>query len=89
MLFKNQRKSEKWWGKRWEFKKRIGEQFRKTVENECFGKIPPLSHQCPKTYRKSEKMFEEILRNSEEISEKVSKKIWEIFLPGYLLFKGV
>ena len=34
-------------------------------------------------------MFEEILRNSEEISEKVSKKIWEIFLPGYLLFKGV
>ena len=29
-------------------------------------------------------MFEEILRNSEEIS----KKIWEIFLPGGFHLKG-
>ena len=39
VLFKNERRSEKWWGKLWRFKKKIGEQLRKTVENGCFGKI--------------------------------------------------
>ena len=34
----------------------------------------PLPRQCPKTYRKSEKIFVEILSNSEGISE----KFWEI-----------
>ena len=29
VLFKNQRKSEKWWGKRWEFKKKLGRNFEK------------------------------------------------------------
>ena len=80
VLFKNQRKSEKLWGKPWEFKKRIGDQFRKTVRKWVLRKNLPFSHPRPKTYRKSQKMFEEILRNSDEIS----KKIWEIFLPGYL-----
>ena len=37
----------------------------------------PLSHRCPKTYRK-------FLRKS----EKISKKIWEIFLPGILEFQN-
>ena len=44
-------------------KKRIGEQFRKTVENECFGKI---SHFLMNVSKPTEN-----LRNSEEIFEKV------------------
>ena len=48
VLFKNQRKFEKWWGKRWEFKKRIGEKFRKTVENECFWEISHFLINVPK-----------------------------------------
>ena len=82
VLFKNQRKSEKLWGKPWEFKKRIGEQFRKTVRKWVLRKNLPFSHPRPKTYRKSEKMFEEILKKFLKKSEKISKKIWEIFLPG-------
>ena len=56
-------------------KKRIGEQFRKTVRKLVLRKNLPFSHPRPKTYRNSEKMFEQILRNSEEIS----KKVWENF----------
>ena len=78
VLFENKRKFVNWWGKRWEFKKKnwgaIPINYRKWVLRRNL----PLSHQCPKTYRKSEKMFEEILRNSDEISDEV----WEIFLPG-------
>ena len=64
VLFENRRKSEKWWGKRWEFKKTIWQQFRKTVENECFGKIshflinvPKATKNLRKFLRKSEKYF--------------------------------
>ena len=56
-------------------KTRIGEQFLKTVRKWVFRKNLPFSHQCPKIYRKSEKMFQEFLINSEEIS----KKVWENF----------
>ena len=59
---------------------RIKKKYRKWV----LRKNLPVSHQCPKTYRKSEKMFEEILKKFRRKSEKISKKIWEIFLPGEL-----
>ena len=59
VLFTNQRKSEKWWRKRWEFKKGIGEKFRKTAENECFGKISLFLINVPKPTEN----FEECLRN--------------------------
>ena len=86
VLFQNQRKSEKWRGKRWEFKKRIGEKFRKNVENECFGKISHFLINVPKhteNMRKCLKKFWEILNKFLRMSEKISKKIWEIFLPGF------
>ena len=73
VLFKNQRKSEKWWGKRWEFNKRIGEQSRKAVENECFGKIFHFLTHVPKpteNLRKCLKKFWEILRKLLRKSEK-------------------
>ena len=38
----------------------------------------PLPHQCPKTCRKSEKIFVEILSNSEGNSEKFWENFWEI-----------
>ena len=80
VLFKNQRQSEKWWGKRWEFKKRIGEKVRKTVENECFGKISHFLINVPKPTENLGKFLKKFLRKS----EKISKKIWEIFLPGHM-----
>ena len=75
VLFKNQRKSEKWWEKLWELKKKkkIGEQFRKTVENECFGKISHFLINVPKpteNLRKCLKKFWDILRKFLRKSEK-------------------
>ena len=66
VLFENQRKSEKWWGKRWEFKKRIREQFRKTVKNECFGKISEFLINVPKPIEYLRKFLKKFLRNSEK-----------------------
>ena len=46
-----------------EFKKRIGEQFRKTVDNECFGTISHFLINVPKpteNLRKSKKISETI-----------------------------
>ena len=88
VLFKNQRQSEKWRGKGWELKKKIGEKFRKTVENECFGKISHFLINVPKpteNLRKFLKKFWQILKKFLRKSEKISKKIWEIFLPGRVL----
>ena len=85
VLFENQKKSEKWSEKRWEFKKKIEDQFRKTVENERFGKISHFLINVPKrteNLRKCLKKFWEILNQFLRKSEKICKKIWEIFLPG-------
>ena len=82
-LFKNQRKSAKWWGKRWEFKKRIGEKFRKTVENECFRKISHFLINVPKpteNLRKFLKKFWESLRKFLRKSERYFYQGWHKFL---------
>ena len=63
VLFKNQRKFEKWWGKRWELKKQIGEQFRKTVENECLGKISHFLINVPKPTENLRKCLKKFWRN--------------------------
>ena len=83
MLFKNQRKSENLWGKRWELKKRSNSE--KLLENECFGKVSHFFINVPKpteNLRKFLKKFWEILKKFLKKSEKILKKIWEIFLPG-------
>ena len=63
VLFKNQRKSEKWWGKRWKLKKKIGEQFRTTVENECFGKIIHFLINVPKPTENLRKCLKKFWEN--------------------------
>ena len=75
VLFKNQRKSEKWWGKRWEYKKRIGEQFRKTVENECFGKISDFLINVPKPTENLRKCLKKFWRNFWENLRNISTRV--------------
>ena len=82
VLFKNQRKSEKWWGKRWEFKKRIGEKFRKTVENECFGKISLFLINVPKPTENLRKFLQKFWRNFWESLRKFLRKSEKYFDQG-------
>ena len=60
VLFKNQRKSENIWGKPWEFKKRIGQQFRKTVRKLVLRKNLPFFH---KMSQNLQKIWENVWRN--------------------------
>ena len=82
--FKNQRKSEKWWGKRWEFKKRIGEKFRKTVENECFGKITHFLINVPKPTENLRKFLKKFWRNFWESLRKFLRKAEKNFYQGVI-----
>ena len=83
MLFKNQRKSEKCWGKRWKFKKRIAEQFRKTVENECVGKISHFLINVPKPTENLRKCLKKFWRNFWESLRKLLRKSKKYFYQGY------
>ena len=79
------KKSEKIWKvmrKTLRIKKKNWVEIPKNCRKWVLQKNLPLSHQCPKTYRKSEKIFEfrEILKKFLRKSEKISKKIWEKFL---------
>ena len=84
MLFKNQRKSEKWWGKHWEFKKRIGEQFCQTAENECFGKISHFLINVPKPTENLRKCLKKFWRNFWESLRNFLRKSETFFYQGML-----
>ena len=85
VLFKDQRKSEKSWGKRWEFKKIIGEQFRKAVENECFGKISHFLIHVPKLTENLRKCLKKFWRNACESLRKFLRKSEKYFYQGRIL----
>ena len=63
----------------WEILRNIWK-IRKTVENECFGKMSHFSSMS----QNLQKIWENCCRNSEEISE----KFWEILPPGSWLKSG-